>query len=663
MSAPIFIGPGLLERDDAGKMKSRVATVFLRTPGLVTEGKMHIMQQKAWVENLAKRRASSGLPALSKREEEAEAAQSVALLMDDKFVYIRPDPEQMDWAERADAFLQEQCGVPKPRIRYLNITDPCVRKNLRERGELWRMTPDPITGEEMAAFIENSRLAMDGRAIYRYNRNTGQRFVTPAAFAGLADLPDDELRKHLVEIQTLLRRRNRADKPEAAFFPPGCAFTLPDTDFATVASVRACHRELAENFYRATDPALHADNPFEPAWRNALCRALSAEARDCLDTEEFFKEFSEEFFRKIQWLPGASFHGHAMRLDPVHNGAGGSAVNYLRDARARAILHNCATETRDIAHINIGRVDTSLSLKRPRHDHDNTVYIVEIRSKGDRNLHTLRHLRFNKWGVAERLRADPTLTFERAVFESDEYTEFILDRRLGCLQFGMNLPACFSVHRIRAAYDGEAAQHKGKIYWDTYTMRNFVPGFASDKIPAHHYANPEFAKALARLLGHAAALNIVIGRASHPDEKKMQFPFFDDGDEIIQLDEKTGIPKALAITDPSGAFVHYAPTLYDIAPHYADPVNDRLKFPIDHAAFAEIYLEHFVDRFNEIRANYLNHKPAYDTLFNHLPLDPKGNIRYRWEVILQRLREVNVDLLVKRIRGGIKYEGVRRSTS
>ncbi|MCL1888060.1 MAG: hypothetical protein FWF96_04230, partial [Kiritimatiellaeota bacterium] len=534
-------------------------------------------------------------------------------------------------------------------IRYLNIADPDVRKNLRERGELWRMTPDPITKKEMAAFIENARLAMDGQAIYRYNRNTGVRLVTPAAFRSLGTLPEAGLRAHLVEIQTLLRRRNRAGRPEAAFFPPDCAFTLPDADFAKLPDIRAAHKDLSDALLNAAGPAFREDDPSDPAWSHAMCRALSAEINATIATDEIFKELPQEFFRKIHWLPGADFDGHVMRFDPVYHEPAAAAPG-LRDEHARAILQNYASEHRDIAYINIGRIEVSLSISRPRHDHDDTVYIIEIKHKGDR--YTLRHLRFNKWGVAERLAADTALSFERAVFESDEYTEFILDRRLGCLQFGMNLPANFAVCRIRSTYQGPVEQYRGRIYWDTFTTRNFVPGLATDKIPAHHYANPAFTAALARLLGNAAALNIVIGRASFPDGKNPQVPFFDDGDEIVQLDAN-GLPKTLAITDPSGAFAHYAPALCDIAHRYADPVNDRLKFPMDHRAFAETYLEHFTDRLHEIRENYLKNKTAFDTLFKHLPSDSKGNIRYRWDTILQRLREVNVKFLAGRVREGI----------
>ena len=652
-AAPEILGPKLFERDEEGHVLSKVGTVFLKTPGLVTQKKLHIFQRDDWLEHVKRRRAQAGLRAYTESEELEEMTHSVPLLMDDHFVYIRPDGGPK-LAKGADEFLQAHFGVPKHLIRYLNVSDPGIRANLRERGELWRMMPEPINADEMAQFIENARLAMDGRAIYFYNRNTGVRYVTPSAFRSLDELPDAELRAHLVEIQTLNKGRNRLGKPEAAFFPADCAFNaaFKDADLSAP-DIRAVHAALRGEFFNACDPAFHKDDPRDEAWRNAMCKTLSAGVHDT-HAEEIFKELSGEFFRKIRWLPGASFQNHVVRFDPIYSDPA-PRVPDLQDFRARAIIHNFASDHRDIAHLNIGRVKTPLNLKRPRQDHDNTVYIVELRLKGARDLHALRHLRFNKWGVAERLKEarekNKELTFERAVFESDEYTEFILDRRLACLQFGMSLPADLNVYRIRSTYKGEIPHYHGRDYWDTYTVRGFVPGIASDKIPAHLYANPVFATRLARLLGNAAALNIVIGRASVQDDKKPQIPFFDDGDEIIQLDDD--LPKSLTISDPSGAFAHYAPTLYDIAPLYAEPVTSRYKFPIDHAAFAKTYLDHFESRLAEILDHYLENKTAFDTLFNYLPLDPKGNIRYRWETVLQRLRALDISLLIDRVKGGI----------
>ena len=647
---PVFLGPRLQECGADGRVKSRTGTVFLRTPGLVTVKKLHVLQQIAWIEHLNKRRAKAGLPALSEKEEEAESGQSVDLLMDDQFVYIRPNPERMDLAERADAFIQERCGVPKVLIRYLKITDPDVSKNLRERGELWRMTPEPITDREMEAFIENSRLAMGGRAIYRYNKNTGTRHITPAAFCSLGDLPEAGLRAHLVEIQNLLRGRNRAGRPEAAFFPLGCAFTLPDADYAALPEIHAEHQRLAAAFLRATDPALHADNPpDDPAWSQALCRALSAEVNEFLaNGEEIFKELPREFFRKIRWLPGADFERNEVRFDPIYSDPK-PLVPGLRDFQARAIIHNCASELRGISHINIGRVEASLSIKRPRLDHDNTVYIAEVKCRGDSGLHTLRHLRFNKSNVAEILDNAPSLSFEKAVFKSEEYTEFILDRRLGCIQFGMNLPEDMVVHRVRKIYNGKAARYKNRAYWNTYTVRAFVPGFATDKIPEPLYKNPAFTQKFAELLGGAAAVNIVIGRS----DPKAETPYFDDGDEILQLDAD-GLPKTITVADPTGAFAHFKPSLCGIAPEYAKPVNSRRGLPVDLRAFADAYLRHFALRLAELRDNYLAAQTAYDTLFNHLPVNTGGHIRQRWEAILLRLRNANIERLVNLVQNAVK---------
>ena len=176
-----ILGDKIFARDAEGKLASRIGTMFFRTPGLVTTRTVHAMQRMLWLEHLNAIRATSGQPPLSPEEEDLELEQSVDLIFTEDSVLIRPDPDRMDLAIRADEALRSM--VSKRRIRYLNTHSLKVRTALCERGENWRMAPHPISEEDMAQAIEGARVAIECLPIYYYNRATGTRFLTIGSYA------------------------------------------------------------------------------------------------------------------------------------------------------------------------------------------------------------------------------------------------------------------------------------------------------------------------------------------------------------------------------------------------------------------------------------------------------------------------------------------------
>ena len=214
-----IIGDAILAKDENGKLKSRIGTLFLKTPGLVTENAIHAVQRTIWLDYVNEKRAESGLPAMTIEEEDDELRMSADLIFTDEFVLIRPDPAHMDVAFQADEVLQRL--VSKRRIRFLNTHSAKVRNALRARGENWRMARAPVSQEDMAAFIQNSRVPISegGEAVYYYNKSTGTRYVTAGTAHGIADLPADRLRVQVKEAQTLVSRRNRIGHPELDLFP------------------------------------------------------------------------------------------------------------------------------------------------------------------------------------------------------------------------------------------------------------------------------------------------------------------------------------------------------------------------------------------------------------------------------------------------------------
>ena len=634
--------------------RPRVGTVFLRTPGLVTRTALHATQRLAWIDAVNESRLARGEGPLSEDDAEAEWAHSVDLLFDAGVVLIRPDPAAMDLAFEADELLQQQLRVSKRQIRFLNVTNDRVRAGLRGRGEYWRMSPLPRTPEDILALIEGARVAIDGLPLYYYNRTTGSRLLTAQAFTALAGQPDNVLRQMLIEIQTCSNRRNRQGCPEVDFFLAHPAFGRRDCEGLDLvapdaAALRRLHAELAARFRAAVPPDLFEDNPRASIeWRNRMFAALVSRPHETA-AEEIVRGLSPEFFLAIEWLPGARIEEGELLLDPVFAEAdaspGDQGLQALCDPRAREFIFNFVREFGGIEYINIGRIGRTMSL-RAEEARRTTVYIAEIKLSGEPEP-VVRIIRLQKWGIAEHL--DEGCDLLGAILQAEDYTDYILDRRMGCRQLGMHLPPHVQTRRISEKYQGANAAYRGRAYWLTYFERDYVGGRASDKLPDAAYRNPEFCRRLARLLGEAAAVNLIVGRM-RADRSRV---LFDDGDEVIELDG-AGLPASLSVSDHTGTFTNYEGDLSLNIEGYAEPVNRRAARTPDAAEFADVYLDAFVTRFRQIQTVYRERRRAFDSLFKHRPWDPNGSIAYRWFRVLRRLDTADPQKLADAIRGFVR---------
>jgi len=633
--------------------RPRIGTVFLRTPGLVTRTQLHATQRLAWIDALNEIRVGRGAGPLTEAETEEEWAHSVDLLFDDGHVLIRPDAEAMDLAFQADELLQQRLRISKRLIRFLNVGNDRVRGALRARGEYWRMSVVPLQQEEIMAHIRNSRVAIDGLPLYYFNQTTGTRFVTVQEFEGLAAQPDHVLRMMLVEIKTFCARRNRHGSAEVDFFLAPSAFgrrNFGPVDFVQLdnAAMRRKHAELAAAFREIVPAGLREDNAADIEWRNQMCATLMSQPHET-GTQEIVHGLSPEFFLQIEWLPGARIEEGELLLDPVFAEADAEPQNAelhaICDLRAREFIFNYVREFGDMEYVNIGRIGRSLSLRREE-VRRNTVYIAEVKQNGN-PVPVVRIIRLQKWGIAEHLNDGFDLL--TAILRAEDYTDYILDRRLGCRQLGMHLPPHVQTRRISERYMGQNNRYHGQVYWTTYLERDYVDGRASDKIADTAYQNPEFNRRLASLLGEAAAVNLLVGRMRLDRTSVL----FDDGDEVILLGTD-GLPSSLAVSDHTGTFTNYEGDLTLNIEAYAQPVNRRATRMPNAAEFAEIYLQMFVQRFVRIQKTYRERRRAFDSLFKHRPWDPGGSMAYRWFHILKRLDAADPHRLAAAIRSQIK---------
>ncbi len=650
----ILIGDPLLACDETGRLKNRIATVFLRTPGIVTKGPMHVIQRSIWIAYLDEERAHEGLPPLTAQEENEEITLSVDLLLDneEKSVQIRPDPLNMDMAFLADDLLQTI--VSKRKIVYLNIDNDKVRERLMRKGEYWRMSTLSSDPEQIIRQIASSRTAITAHPIYFYNKNTGTRFLTLDSFRNVGKLPDMEFKEQLFELAEFTQRINHHGHPEINVFPTDISFTRDEFKALqpemNIAELRSVYKTIFEKFRAAVPAAMQDESVDNLEWRNNLFTAISR-SRKAKSKCEVLSNISPEFYKQIEWLPGANItEDGELIFDRVFDEAKlnpeDPELAQICDIRAKEFIQNYLRQFRNIEYINIGRIGRSLNKKRASESKSRAhVYIVHFKSS-DKDRTSLRIIRFQKYCIAEHLNSGKDML--SSIMEATDYTDYIFNRRLACTQLGMRLPKKFVTGRIRETYHGINTQYDGWRIWVVYFERDYVNGIASDKIPEKWYENQEFNIRLARLMGEAAAVNLVVGRCDTRGR-----PMFDDGDEVIMMDPVNGLPCDLTVSDHTGTLSDYSRPFEGNAPAYAEFINNHARKINEPEPFIGTFLDAFYAKILWLQKEYEKRQQAFDRLFNHLPYDERGSLAYRWVSILRRLKSADATRLTDMIRSNL----------
>jgi len=607
------------------------------------------LQRLNFIDRVNQERAAKSLPPLNLEEEENLTMESVDLIFEADHILIRPSPERMDLAFLADELLQSL--VSKRQVKFLSVADRRVREAIKHRGECWRLSAIPRTREAKERMVFGSKVGIHGLPIYFYNRLTGTRWLTCQEFENLGKLDDASLARHLQEIADHAIPRNRLGRPEVDFFAADlrrfgarqfagvvCAQLTPE-------QLRAQFEDLRLHFRSAVHEAFRTDDCHNKAWCQRILATLFLEGNET-QTEEILSGLSPEFFMQVEWLPGGRFEEGEFLFDSIFDEAAShpedAELQRLCDPRAKGIIFNLIREYGDLEYVNVSCVPESLSLDRPQKQGRRGVYLTEFRS-GSESAATRRFMRLQKWGIWEHL--DEGKDLLQAIKESDDYTDYCLDRRLGCRQLGMNLTRRVAIRHLSETYTGANAPFRGSAIRTVYFEREYMPGAATDKLPLEKYARPGYGPKLASLLGRAAASNIIVGRALESGKR----PLFDDGDEVVREGED-GFPVEILVGDHSGAFGEYTLPLDTYAAHYARPVNIRAKLMPDPQGFANAYLDAFREQFLHIQGDYRKRRRAFDTLFKQCNYDPAGSFAYRWECALRRLDQTNPYALVEAIR-------------
>ena len=649
-----LIGPHPFEADKQVARPTHIGTIFPEHKVLYTQSPpVHAWQRQGFIDLLNERRAAKSQPPLTPEEEDRVCENSVDLIFEPGLIQIRPNPARMDLAFAADELLQTL--VSKRQIKFLSLSDPRVRESIKNRGEAWRLSSIPKTREGREQLLANSKVAIHGLPIYYYNRLTGTRWLTYREFEKLGSMEDLALAKHLQEIAEHGFRLNRVDRPEVDFFAADLR-RFGAREFAGVVyeqltpeQLRQRYESLREHFRSAVHEAFRKDDCKNKAWAERILSVLFLEGNEA-ETEQILSGLSPEFFMQVEWLPGGRFEEGEFLFDTIFDEAAGHSENVelqrLCDLRARGIIFNFIRDYGDLQYVNVGRVPEPLSLDRPPERCRRGVYIAEFKSRSQEQP-IKRFMRLQKWGVWEHLEEGKDLL--RSIEESEDYTDYCLDRRLGCLQLGMNLTRRVIVRRLSEIYAGANQTYRRQPIRTTYFEREYLAGIASDKLPIERYDKPGYATKLAALLGRAAAVSLIVGRSMAEGTR----PVFDDGDEVIR-DGDDGLPSELLVCDHTGAFGDYKSPLEKFAAHYAGPVNKREKLLQKPVEFAEAYLAALREQFVHIRDDYRKRRRAFDTLFKGCKYDLAGSFAVRWEYVLRRMDQANIEELVQKIRGEIR---------
>jgi len=647
-----LIGPQPFARDPHGQLLTRIGTLFPDRSVLYTQPPgVHAWQRLNFIDHLNAQRATSSLAPLTPEEEQAVTSYSVDLIFEADHILIRPDPERMALAFTADELLQTI--VSKRQVKFLSVSDPRVREAIKRRGECWRLSSIPKDREGKERLVQGSKVGIHGQPIYFYNRLTGTRWLTCGAFQQLEKLDPATLARHLQEIAEHSSRHNRLGRLELDFFAADPR-RLSAKDFAAKQFEQmACEQLLAEfaelksRFQAAVDEPFRQDDLHNKAWSERMVSTLFLEGNEA-ETEQLLIGLSPEFFLNIEWLAGGRFEEGEFLLDPLFEEALSHPENpelqRLCDARAKDIIFNFIRDYGDLEYMNLGRVPESLSLDRPQKEGRRGVFMAEFQAYGEPQP-LKRFLRLQKWGVWEHL--DEGKGLLQSIQESDEYTDYWLDRRLGCRQLGMNVCRRFFMRRLTEVYRGKNDLFCGQQIRSTYFEREYLLGIATDKLPLDRYARTGYALKLARLIGQAAAAGLIVGRSFDGAR-----PAFDDGDEIVREGEG-GLPSEIIVGDHSGAFTEYKKSLTAFAADYARPVNVRESLVSNPREFADAYLAAVEEQFLHTQGDYRKRRRAFDTLFKHCKYDPAGSFAYRWECVLHRLDQTDPKEFLSAIRAHI----------
>jgi len=627
-----FIGPDFFATDEKGDLLSPIASVFPKHRSIVSVRGIHAYHASLMLEFLKRRSPEKDLREIEERGLEIYQ-DAVSLFIRGGLILVRSDPFDMERVFAADRILQ--LFFPRERIQFTGLHIPEIRKQLRQRGESWRMSPTPRSVEEVCCHVQASKVQVSTGLTVYYNAPTGGRFLTYDEFIRIRALLEQDRTEALArlrEILNLFQRENSWGVRELSFFlPADVSLDFADLEevvcllevLAASESAKKVQRafdRFASHFAQSAGAELMVDDYHNPVWRTTMfCRLFDINEKEI---EEWALHLSPEFHLNVKWLPGASIVGDKLRFDPgVHH-------------RVQGLISHFWEISGGLLSINVGSIEQSQSTREASGE-EREVYLVVMTTRDQQD--SIRILRLIKWDVIHRIKMG--IPLEQAVTETIKYRDYIFDRLHAAAQLGFPI---LSYSEIRL---DERVPGLGLIP-AFFFERQYISGVVTDKIPISCYKNPNFIKSLSRLLGGAATFTLVLGRAS-PLTGKI---FYDDGDEVIQFNSRS-IPTRLVIIETTGSFTDWTTPLLAMLPQCLTRFRAHLDKALESGVPLQvingsvgIFAEALCNKLHEIREITLAPCSNIRFLFNDRAPE-QGGIRDRWEGIIHRLETTDLEEL------------------
>jgi len=629
-----FIGPDFFVKDQNGDLLSPIASVFPKYRTIINVRGIHACHISIMLELLKTRSHAEDRGEIDEGELELELYNdAVSLLFRDTLILVRSDPADMERVFVADQILQSFC--PKERIQFTGLHIPEVRRQLRHRGESWRVSPAPRSALEISSYVRASKVQVSTGLTLYYSAPSGGRFLTYDEFIRIRPLLRQDRKEALArleEIVNLLERVNSWGSRELSFFlSAGAKLDFKGLrqvvslleDFSASTSTEQVERafdRFAFDFAQSAGSELMVDDYHNHVWRTTMfCRLFGIDEQEM---EEWSLDLSPEFHLNVKWLPGASVVGDELRFDPRAHG------------RVQGLISHFWEKSGGLISINVGHIEESQTA-RDISGEERDVYLVVVTTKDRQD--SIRIIRLMKWDVIQRIRMG--IPLDQAIAETIKYRDYILDRLNAATQLGFPI---LSYNEIRLDEDVPGLGLLPTFFFD----RQYIPGVVTDKIPISCYKNPNFIMSLAGLLGGAATFTLVLGRAS-PRTGKI---FYDDGDELIQFNSRS-IPVRLIIIETTGSFTDWTTPLLTLLPqcltrfraHLDKALESGVPLQIIEWAVA-IFAEALSDKLDAIKE--IASAPSSKIRFLFSDRTPEqGGIRHRWEGILDRLEATDVEEL------------------
>ncbi len=542
----------------------------------------------------------------------------------------------------ADGWLQG-LGVPMDGVLLADRVDETLEA-YRRRGQEWRIRPLAWTDAEMAQAIRATRHTLSPKSLVYYHNVKGVFFVTLANFiAWGASIAADSARfRRALRLlaapspadgHSFLNRPKYGPHHEVEFFgiPPNAGRTtlvpllerlVADADGLDDAALAARFAAIVDAFRGLLVSPDYADET-SPAFTEALYRNITGEVYQSAG-DVIVPAFDD----RRAALPGATYlFDGSCSLHPTADGRTEAILAYLESS----VSHGDRIEYVNIYEVRSETEDVRLGQGKTR----------EIVFK-------------TAWSPLPLRLIEKRLSQRSTGYGTYTMTRVEVFRALG-ISYGR--------HRLLARHDGVV----GEVH---FFVRERYPGESFNQIPRSYLRSREsgdaedadILRALIRLMGGAAAENLVLKKIGHASGKCQ---FGREGKEIVEfgydVSRRKEMPLRIRLCSIRGTmgWPDYACTEENLARifrHYADSFAGVVRdFAAEHpvvplATLLDEFLEGFNAKTFEIHWNFASHREQFESYSSAAFRDYQFDERWRfvlWALDQQRARLAEFGALVR----------------